>query len=324
MSGGPRPIRFGTGLSARTRAVKPDDPSVLISVGNSARIFCTREYSGLADTVFFGRRLVCDAVPDPSTPSLPYSSVWNYSPLEYWEDNGDYYFTAVFPFSNSDVSIDNSYRLHVGYLAGNNTDLMVARTHQDATVSTDPVDLHFMHTTSAVRFLFGKSSASDQDNYELTAFELQNLVPSGTFMMTTRVSDPPSISFSNWGEFGNRTNLFSWTADTPGDRKTITHPAVVSDPDGYTPMGWYYMVPQTLSTDASVRFSVSYNNGEPVETILNFYGATDQNSELGTAWLPNCVYNYYITITQSGLDLTVKTVPWDEVQVITDDFNFEG
>lgn len=324
MPGGLRPISFGAGLSARTKAVKPDDPSVLISEGNSARIFGTREYDGQAETIFSNRELVCDAVPDPSTPSMPYSSVWNYSPLEYWKDNGDYYFTAVFPFSNSNVSIDNTYRLNVSYFAGSNTDLMVARTHRDAALSTDPVDLRFKHTTSAVRFLFGKASASDQDNYELTAFELQNIVASGTFKMTTRVSDPPLINFSDWDSSSSYTDLFGWTADTPGDRKTITHPATASDPDGYTAMGWYYMVPHTLNPDASVRFSVSYNGGEPVETILKFYGATDQNSELGTAWLPNCVYNYYITITQSGLDLTVRTVDWDEVQVITDDFNFEG
>ena len=33
---------------------------------------------------------------------------------------------------------------------------------------------------------------------------------------------------------------------------------------------------------------------------------------------------YYITLTEGGLDLTVKTVPWDEVTVTTDDIHFEG
>ncbi|MBO4656953.1 MAG: fimbrillin family protein [Bacteroidales bacterium] len=320
--GTPMPISFSAGVSATSKAIKPDDPTVLLTVGNEVSIFGTRIDAGLPETVFSNRDLKCDAVPNPSTPSDPLSSSWSYSPVEYWKDNGDYYFSAVYPF-NQDIVIDNTYKLNVSYQAGNNTDMMVARAYRDASLSKDPVNLTFKHTTAAVRFLFGKSSASDADQYQLTSFRLENFIPSGSFSMLTQVSGNPTINSSDWTVSNTYITLFPWTADTPSDRKTITHPTSVNDPAGYTPMGWYYMVPQTLSTNASVRFSVSYNGGTPVETVLNLYGATDQTSESGTSWAPNQVYNYFITLNQSGVDLTVRAIPWDEVKVTTDDFNFE-
>lgn len=316
-------ISFSAEASSMTKAIKPDDPTVLLKAGNKVSLFGIRVHNDEPEQIFTNRILTCDAVPHPSTQSDPNSSLWSYNPVEYWKSNGDYYFSAVFPYDNA-ITLDNAYALHVSYSAGDNSDLMVARKYRNAAVSKDPVNLVFKHTTSAVRFLFGKTSASAADQYQLTSFQLEGLVPSGQFTLLTQVPGEPSISSSNWSVSNVHTTLFSWTADTQADRKTITHPASASDPGGYTPMGWYYMVPQTLSSDASVRFSVSYNGGNPVETVLNFYGAIDQTSgDPGTSWVPNCVYNYYITLNQSGLDITVRTTIWDEVQVTTDDFNFE-
>ena len=82
------------------------------------------------------------------------------------------------------------------------------------------------------------------------------------------------------------------------------------------------MVPQQLNADSAVTFSVAYNDEDPVETTLSI---TDRDSSAGAdTWHPNCVYNYYITLTQSGLELTVKAVPWDQVDVTTDAIMFEG
>lgn len=321
--GSQKPIRFSAGMSVTTKAQKPDDPTVLLSVGNQAGIFGTRVVALESEQVFFNRVLRCDAVPDPLTPTLPYSSVWNYSPFEYWKDTGNYYFTGVFPYSNDNASIDNTYYLNVSYQAGSNTDLMVARAYRDASVSTDPVNLEFKHTTSAVRFLFGKSSDSPSDGYELTYFQLESIAASGTFKILTRITDPSGdpISSSNWTT-GALSNISTWLAEAAEDRKEITHPADADDPDGYTPMGWYYMVPQTLSAGAAVRFMVSYNGEDPVENVLSI---TDCDGVPGAdTWIPNCVYNYYIMLTQSGLNVNIKATPWDDVQVTTEDFNFEG
>ncbi len=320
------PIRFTTGASVMTKGLKPDDPTILFTVGNKASVYATRVENDIPETIMTNRELHCDEVTPPATPGDPYTGVWNYDNVVYWKDTGHYYFTGVFP-KNDQASIDNStYSLGFSYSAGANTDIMVARAYRDASVNQDPVNMEFKHITSAVRFLFGKSSSSDADQYALTSFQLENIVASGNFSLLTRITNPASdpITSSNWSNSGYTTTLAAWTAQTSGDRKAITHPADPDDPDGYTPMGWYYMVPHTLNASCRVRFSISYNDGEPVETVLNFNGVKDQTNTAGVAWEPNQVYNYFITLTQSGLELTVQAKQWDEVSVTTDDFNFEG
>ena len=323
---GPRPIKFTTGVSAITKALKPDDPTVLFTVGNKASVFATRVQDDIPENIMTNRELHCDEVTAPATPGDPYTGVWNYDNVVYWKDTGHYYFTSVFP-KNDYAAIDNStYKLGFSYSAGTNTDIMVARAYRNASTGQDPVNLEFKHITSAVRFLFGKSSDSPSDQYALTSFQLENIVVNGNFSLLTRITNPASdpITSLNWSNSGYTTTLAAWTAQSNGDRKVVTHPSDPDDPDGYTPMGWYYMVPHTLNASCRVRFSVAYNDGEPVETVLNFKGVMDQTNTAGVAWEPNQVYNYFITLTQSGLELTVQTVPWDEVSVTTDDFIFEG
>lgn len=318
-----RAIKFASAsILTETRALKPDDPTVLIAEGNRAGVFGTRVVDAVSEQVFYNRILQCETVPDPLTPGDPYSSIWNYNPLEYWKNTGNYYFTAVFPYSTDNARIDNTYYLNVSYQAGSNNDLMVARAYQDASVSKDPVNLSFKHATAAVRFLFGKASDSASDSYALTGFHLESLATAGTLKVITRISDASEnvINLSDWSR-GALGAVASWNADVVGDRKSVPHPVDTDDPDDYLEMGWYYMVPQQLNAESSVTFSVAYNDEAPVETTLSI---TDRDGVSGAdIWHPNCVYNYYIILTQSGLNITVKVVPWDQVDVTTESILFE-
>ena len=321
-------ISFSGSVMTDTKAapLKPDDHTVLISVGNSAGVFCTRVEGDDSEQLFYNRELRCETVPDPLTPGDPLSSIWNYNPLEYWEDGGQYYFAAVFPYSTDNARIVNTYYLNMTYRASEEDDLMVARAYRDARAagySKATVDLSFKHATSAVRFLLGKASASESDSYTLAGFVLDNLAAAGTLNVISRITDASNntIDLSNWTK-GATGSLFSWRASAPEYRKNVPYPTDPDDPAGYLQLGWYYMVPQTIDNSATLRFSISYNGGDPVEIPLNI---SDRDSVSGAdSWLPNCVYNYYITLTEGGLDLTVKTVPWDEVTVTTDDIHFEG
>jgi hypothetical protein len=325
-AGEPQVISFSSscGISVtKTATLKPDDPTILIKEGNSVGVFGARVDDSDTDQLFFNRELHCDAVPDPYTPDNPLSSVWNYSPLEYWEDGGQYFFAAVFPYSTDNARITNTYYLNMTFRASESDDLMIARAYRDARVvnySKAPVNLQFKHATAAVRFLFGKASTSDSDNYALASFGLENLAAAGTLNVISRITDASdnNIVLSFWTK-GATGSLFSWTASST--LKEVPHPSDSNDPAGYLQMGWYYMVPQLISSDATVRFSISYNGGNPVEIPLNIF---DRDGTPGAdTWEPNCVYNYYITLTEGGLNLTVQTVPWDEVTVITDDIIFE-
>ena len=68
--------------------------------------------------------------------------------------------------------------------------------------------------------------------------------------------------------------------------------------------------------------SVSYNGQEPVTTTIDI---SDCDGTPGAdTWAPNHVYNYFITLNQSGADIRVKTQDWSEVAITTDPFIFEG
>lgn len=346
-----QPIVFSASSGVSTKTfdpsdnLRPNDPSTLIKAGNEVSVFGVwlPDYLDASnfETVFNNRRLRCDYVyyADPQDP-LSFdpedqnSSTWNYDPLEYWKNTGDYCFTAVSPYTAGDASISqvsSVYALKISYRVGSNQDLMVARAYRhEPDGGKDRVKMDFKHVTSAVRFLFGTSS-DEGDKYKLTGFHLDNLSPRGTLTIDSRLTgpinfDPPSGSDYplSWtaGAIGVLGSLFTWSADASDPAKTITYPTDSNDPDGYTPMGWYYMVPHMLDSGASVVFSVSYDNQTAVETTINI---SDRESPAGVdTWKPNHVYNYFITVSQSGADIRVEAVPWDEVSITTDPFLFEG
>lgn len=346
---GREPILFGAAAynGVETKAfdpsdnTRPNDPRTLINVGNAVSLFgvwrATIGDDSVFETLFNNRRLRCNSVilSDPSDP-LSFdpedqnSSVWDYDPLEYWKNTGDYCFTAVSPYTTGDASINSAYELKISYRVGSNHDLMVARAYRaEPTGGKDRVELSFKHVTSAVRFLFG--TASDQgDKYKLTAFRLENLSPRGMLTIDSRLTSPIDFSPSGpeyhlgWsaGAIGVLGTLFEWTADASDPEKTVPYPTDPDDPDDYAQMGWYYMVPHTLDAGASVVFSVSYDGQTPVETTINI---SDLELPAGAdTWQPNHVYNYFITVSQSGANIEVVATPWDEVDITTDSITFEG
>ena len=322
-------ISFSPGVKVETKtgSAKPNDQSVLIADGKQISLFGQLvlnegEQDESVTSIFNNRILSCS-----------YSNgnyAWGYSPLQYWGEQGHYYFAAIYPYHASNNSIGNegnAFFVNALYRAGDNNDLMVARGHRNMSPSVDKsvVPLAFNHACSAVRFLFGKESeVATADEFTLTDFSLSGLSVSGTLRVQAQMTTNPEVSSSNhdaayWipGTIGT---LFSWTAETQATRKNIPHPSVTHDPDGYLQMGWYYMVPQTLATTAKVSFSISYSGQSPLTTEFNI---NDRDGVTGSdVWEPNQVYNYYITIAKSGLRLTVETTPWDSVNVSTDNMTF--
>jgi|GEM_PF-1917475 len=340
-------ITFGASSTITTKTfdpsdnTRPNDPSTLISVGNEISLFGvwrpTIGDDSVYETLFNNRRLRCNSVylDDPSDPlsfdpENQNSSVWDYDPLEYWKNTGDYCFTAVSPYTTGDATINSAYELKISYRVGSNQDLMVARAYRaEPAGGKDRVELNFKHVTSAVRFLFGTASDAGE-KFKLTAFRLENLSPRGTLTIDSRLSSPIDFSPSgtdyplDWsaGAIGVLGTLFAWTADALNPEKTVPYPTDTDNPDDYAQMGWYYMIPHTLNAGASVVFSVSYDGQEPVETTINI---SDLELPAGAdTWQPNHVYNYFITVSQSGADIEVVATPWDEVSITTDPVTFEG
>ena len=325
---------------------RPNDPTTLIGVGNSVSVFGVWIPDWAVQTTyeqqFYNRNLRCDAVYDldPSDsmdfdPENQNSSLWNYTPLVYWKDTGHYVFLAISPYTAADFSLGDEYPypLSISYRVGTNQDLMAARAYRNRnSEGKDRVQLQFHHLTSAVRFLF--CTATDEgDAYTITGFHLENFSPRGTLTLSSRLTsaiDPSTIgSEGGWtpGAIGVLNTLFTWEAEPADPAKVVNCPDDEDDPADYdTQMGWYYMVPHTLSTaagsKASVVFSVSYNGQDPVTTTLDI---SDCDGTPGAdTWAPNHVYNYYIKLNPGGADLRVETQDWTDVDVTTDSFIFEG
>lgn len=346
MDEGKHPILFSAASGVTTKTydpydnLRPNDPSTLIREGHEISLFgvwlSDKDDDSDYETVFYNRRLHCDNVylSDPTDP-LSFdpedqnSSTWNYDPLEYWKNTGAYKFTAVSPYSASDATINSAYDLKISYRVGSNQDLMVARAFRvEPDDGKDRVALEFKHVTSAVRFMFG-TAADEGDKFKLTSFRLDNLSPRGTLTIDRRLTAP--INFEpggpdyplDWtaGAIGVLGSLFTWSAEASDPEKTIPYPSDPNNPDDYIQMGWYYMVPHTLDAGAAVVFSVSYDGQPAVETVINI---SDCELPAGAdVWSPNHVYNYFITLEQSGADIQVIATDWDEVSITTDPFVFE-
>lgn len=329
------PILFSApdvSVHTKTGSEVPADSTVLVDFNKHVSVFgIWEEVINLNPiSIFTNEELTCDDVLDiDNDGNLDHNhSVWNYTPLKYWKDNGIYCFAAVFPYNPSSAEIykDDMYHLTVVHQASKNCDLMVARaSRKPADQGKNPVPLYFNHATAAVRFLFSKASSDASDHYYLTSFSLDNVVANGSLRVDAHlVGDNPAITLGQWTD-GVVTTVHSWSADSsdPTTRKEVPYPANTSDPDDYLQMGWYYMIPQNLSTDVTLRYSVAYNDEAPITSEVNFYGVLNQLDVAGVSWNPNYVYNYYVDLSRSGVNITVRTVPWDEVQVTTDDIIFE-
>lgn len=320
-----QPIEFAPAVSVETKDISP-----AVSIGSPVNLFGIRVVTSTPNEVLFENDQLLTRGQD---------NVWRYQPIKNWETTGHYYFAAVWPSASyPDVRLDAS-SVSINYQAGDshNVDLMLAREDRDRSNGggTEAVNLLFKHACSAVRFLFGKTS--DATNYVLTSFKLIDLETNGTLTVPLASTSPSAIA-DGWHLSGSRNELFTWTAFDPSDYIAIPLPDYSkenTDKDAFinsfgdSKKGWFYMLPQTMSASSAVEFKIRaiINNGGNIEygnEILTRLSIEDRDDVVGAdRWIPNDVYNYYVTITQKGMSINVVTTSWDEVQATTEIVTFE-
>ena len=315
------PILFAPTVSVDSKASKPDNP--VIQDGSKANIIGIRKVDDTSASVFESNEIL----------EYDQTTDWTYSPLKKWETTGHYYFAGVFPTPSdlSDIQFINNQNIRIVYKPANNYDMMLARNDRDRSNGggTEAVELLFKHTCSAVRFLFGATA----DDYVISSFKLISLAQSAVLTVPIIPAGPDDIR-DGWDSYVYHENLFEYPTHTPGETWPMpvreVDPGATVNPDNYTPFGWYFMLPQTMQAASAVSFSVqkivSYEQGQPVygDPITTVLSITDRDGLPGAdTWIPNDVYNYYITISEKELYLTVKTTEWDDVDATTDDISFE-
>ena len=298
------------GVTKAVSPVQPDGSSWLIAEGNTIGVYGTVVREGSEDIQVFEKQAVtCDS-----------DLKWKYSPLKYWKRTGNYYFKAVYPYNAECLSGTDGQRLLVRHaINAAHYDLMAASaTRIPATQGTAPVNLQFKHACAAVRFLIKK--ASNTYNYSLNSFELQNLRIVGTLDITD-----DNLTLDSWHTSGMApaASVFSWSAATADDRRDI--------PTSYEnyQADWYYMIPQSIAVPEgtarpAVKFSVIFNSEPtPVVMTLPLPDSYEVNGVTTAAtWEPGKVYNYYINLQPSRVNINVTVTDWDVQTLVVDDIIF--
>ena len=304
-------IRFSVAspvISAEeTKATDPDKPherTYLVQKTRPVKLFgCSTETGSTERTLLFDD--VALSCTDLDTEK------WEYSPLKYWIQDGTHDFRAVFPApaaGNYSYDKDND-ELDVQFTMGPDDELLVASAQYSAASRTnDKVALNFQHACAAVRFLFTDGT----NEYVLKSFQLENITTAGTLSYG---------STTTWTPSSTDTKVYPWALSS-----WAIPPADAQTGEGTAPEGWYYVIPQSLSTTADdaavVSFTYAVGPGAtdqvlPVTLKLNTSGSTSNI----TAWEAGKIYTYKISIQANAIDFDVTWTDWVAGH---DDFNYIG
>ena len=290
-------IRFSVApaeVTLQTKAGKPNDSAYLITVGKEALLYGSYYVAGSADkTSLFGTggtTLACTEV-------TATGSTWSYDPLKYWDNRYSFDFRAIFPKEKVEGNITegSSSQVNISYAMSAGYDLMVAAaTGQTKATPAAPVPLTFTHACAAVRFLFTDGS----NTYELRDLQLKNIATTGTLRYGASTPWAPSSAAT-----------YQWGRTTPWPIPN----ADAQTGEGTAPEGWYYVVPQTLSSAAEIYFTYAVSSSAtdqniPVTLKLNTSGSASNI----TSWDAGKAYTYKIAIQANSISFGVVWTYWGD------------
>lgn len=303
-------IRFSVSPAVVDVETKADPPSVaddLIKNGKSVLLYGSLLSSGASGStpVFSATALTCSK-PDGGAASWSYTSAT--VPTRYWEQGGTYDFRAVSNASKENVSYTNN-TLTVVYSGTDDYDLMVASAPgEPAKTSSDPVQLKFRHACAAVRFCFKREApvGTPDYSYVIKSFKVTNIFRAGT-LNYKGASASGEVTYdgndSEWSYSGDRIDSYSWPAESGTTWPVPTEFAAITDRD------WYFVVPQTLQSGASVQFTYGLDPGQTLSAVslpLDTY----ENAQV--SWAPGKIYTYNITIRPDYIRLSVGVDDWED------------
>lgn len=304
-----QPIGFTVENVADTRGVLVDQ-ELFDQAGSEFLVFADYRYNedaasptGYRDsiTVFRGQAVTSDG------------TKWTYSPLQFWHKNGAYDFRAVWPSTADALENSTGQALAVTYsLFKDDYDLMVAYKHRDMAKYASEgsvVGLEFRHALSAVNVMIKKSSA-DAQPYTLKNVYFKNLYSVGILPFIHNPETGEELS-ALWRltYIDNAARLHETAFDTQLTAEGTATPYMFMLPQDVNGSGY------DTENPAMLCFVLDVNGQEVTsEVILPPYGTTGY-----TRWVAGTVYTYEVTVKASGVDLSVVTTQWDEIEATADD-----
>jgi len=256
---------------------------------------------------------------------------WEYSPVRYWHEEGLYEFTAYAGNSASTINItDKSTIISTDYQIDHTQDDLVMAFKQDDMANRNAehpyVNLNFKHACAAVSFHVVQNGFVANPN--LIGIKVNGIVKGGSLRFGAGNTPAQKATFT-WdiADPNTGTDFYAWS-DATGFEVGTTAVPVYSATRKYTngtttefeadAQGCALAIPQTLTNAASVTFSF-VNGGVTVTTTKSLF------VESTTKWEAGKRYIYTITLEPAKVNVTVKTVEWDEISgTFSNDVNLQG
>lgn len=210
------------------------------------------------------------------------NGVCTYSPVQYWEANKAYAFTAVgsneTPCTATTADKGATFAFD-NKTANGNEDLVFATqtraAYADLSSTIEPVDLAFSHALSRVKFTFVNGMKSEAYTLKITDVQIDNAAATGVL----------TIADGTWTKSGEAVYVYENIAS-----------AIANTMSGVT--GYQYIIPGTQALTVSFNV-VSIVNG--VETKYNHQNVaiTLPND---AAYANGSSYNFTATITPKNID----------------------
>ena len=240
---------------------------------------------------------------------------WVYSPLQYWLDNTEFSFIAVYPRGAYSYNEENkAIELSVSNTPSV-TDYLMATNTTDTSVEgfSTTVDLQFKHMLTSVGLNIWRDGGKHQnDQMRIKSVTLGNIIKSGVYSSATE-----SWTNNNNDKLALEKVYENFSDDDNIGAATMENGSLTTGGIAASPFGQMMLLPQTLDDSNVVSLKIVYE--------LKRQNAADwEESELETV-LPNITWNAgqrytYNVVLSSVTDITVyyiqtKVDPWGTPQV---------
>ncbi len=268
-----------------------------------------------------------------------YLNGWDYAPPKFWEPTGQYEFRGFWPSKSLVEGTATTASLVLGYsMASDNDDLMVAyytcpTKNPDPNGNIQAVPLTFHHALSAVSVKF-RTGLNAQQRYTVknVYFTSLYLIGSLSFTQEYAITEKPAWKRPDGSSYWSpKSRAADDEISTQKVREWSGNEEVpiTTDVDNpqYVTLPWQLMIPQSLLLEEiegdrpvpGIAFTIEVEWGDEIEQKTMWLPLpTDTVDE----WEPGKRYTYAIALHPNSFGLTVQTVPWDEVQGVAPDIEF--
>lgn len=240
---------------------------------------------------------------------------WVYSPLQYWLDNTEFSFVAVYPYGAYSYNEENkAIELSVSNTPSE-TDYLMATNTTDTSVEgySKTVDLQFKHMLTSVGLNIWRDEGKHKsDKMRIKKVTLGNIIKSGVYSSATG-----SWTNNNNDKLALEKVYENFSDDDNIGAATMKDGSLTTGGIAASPFGEMMLLPQTLDDSNVVPLKIVYELKR--QNAANWEEAELETVLPSITWKAGQRYTYNVVLS-SVTDITVyyiqtKVDPWGTPQV---------